>query len=54
LYATSEVVVAFIVNNSKLSNHEMYNCEGTSLYDHMEVDEEMVLLVVKGLGTITK
>jgi hypothetical protein len=32
----------------------MNNCEGTSLYDHMEVDEEMVLLVVKGLATITK
>jgi hypothetical protein len=32
----------------------MNNCEGTSLYDHMEVDEEMVLLVVKGLTAIIK
>jgi len=50
---TSEVVV-FILNNSKLNNHEMNNWEGTSSYNLMEVDEKMVLLVVKGLEAITK
>jgi hypothetical protein len=53
-FVTSEVVVVFIVNNSKLNNHEMNNCEGTSSYDLMEVDEKMVLSMVKGLEAITK
>jgi hypothetical protein len=51
---TSEFVVAFIMNDSKLNNHEMNNCEGTSLYELIKVGEEMVLLVLKGLGAITK
>ncbi len=32
----------------------MNNCEGTSSYDLMEVDEKMVLSMVKGLEAITK
>jgi len=32
----------------------MNNWEGTSSYNLMEVDEKMVLLVVKGLEAITK
>jgi hypothetical protein len=43
---TSEIVVS-IVNNSKLINYEMNNFKDASLYNLMQIDEKMVLLVVK-------
>ncbi len=43
---TNEIVIS-IMNNSKLIDYEVNNFKGASLYNLMQIDEKMVLLVVK-------
>lgn len=54
LSIASEIIVVSIVNNSKSINYEVNNFKGASLYNLMQTDAKMVLLVVKDNQAIIK